>query len=672
MSRSRRAASGAALALGCAAALALGCRAEPTDTAQSDDPRTRAAPPAELAAAADAPRFADARRAAALRSELRRGRLLVVGLDGADWRFLDPEMEAGRLPNLARLATSGARGELVALEPLLSPLLWSSLATGQPPERHGVLDFFEKDARGALRAISSRARRSPAVWDVLSSLGEPVALSGWWATHPAPPLHGVVVSDRVTLTVLPGPRDADLELAVWPPAWRERLRALRLAPEAVPPELVRRLADVGEAEISAAPAAATDDPLRMLVETVAATVTNLRTAEAAWREVSPRALFVYFDGTDVVGHLFAAAAEPALPGVDPQLVRRFAATPRRYWQWLDEELGRLFALAGPDDTIVVVSDHGFRWGADRPRAVESATTTRTAVLWHRPEGMILIAGAGARPGARGRGGTLDFAPTLLALLGLPRGADLPGAPLAWALTAAPPAGEAVDYAALVPVAAPPAAPEASEADREAIARLRALGYLGAESGSAAATDEPLTTGALNNLGARRIATGDLAGAAEAFRRAIRSDPAYPGAYQNLAAVELRLGRAREAVRSFLAGLPHEPGRADEAAVELALALRERGERELAVELLARARELRPPSYTLALNHGTLLGELDRLAEALDAFRAACELGPNSAVAWRNRAVAAAQLGAREEMLAAARRSLELDPDQLELRRLAGL
>jgi protein O-GlcNAc transferase len=181
----------------------------------------------------------------------------------------------------------------------------------------------------------------------------------------------------------------------------------------------------------------------------------------------------------------------------------------------------------------------------------------------------------------------------------------------------------------------------------------------------------LTTGALNNLGARLLADGDLAGAAGAFERAIRSDPDYPGAYQNLASIQMRQGRTRDAVRTFLAGLAHEPARADEATVEMALALRERGEPALAIELLSRARAIRPPSYTLTLNLGTLLGEQGRFAEALACFRQACDLEPASAVAWRNVAVAAARLGALDEARRAARRSLELDAAQPELRELAG-
>jgi len=50
-------------------------------------------------------------------------RLLVIGLDGLDWEILDPLLEAGRLPNLARLIENGVRAKLLTISPMLSPVI---------------------------------------------------------------------------------------------------------------------------------------------------------------------------------------------------------------------------------------------------------------------------------------------------------------------------------------------------------------------------------------------------------------------------------------------------------------------------------------------------------------------------------------------------------------------
>jgi len=57
-------------------------------------------------------------------------RLVVIGLDGADWRVIDPLLEAGELPNLARLAETGVAGILESIEPTFSPVVWSSIFSG--------------------------------------------------------------------------------------------------------------------------------------------------------------------------------------------------------------------------------------------------------------------------------------------------------------------------------------------------------------------------------------------------------------------------------------------------------------------------------------------------------------------------------------------------------------
>ena len=60
-----------------------------------------------------------------------RGRVLVVGIDGASMRVIEPMIAAGRLPNLAALAREGASGKLRSLEPLLSPRVWTSVVTSR-------------------------------------------------------------------------------------------------------------------------------------------------------------------------------------------------------------------------------------------------------------------------------------------------------------------------------------------------------------------------------------------------------------------------------------------------------------------------------------------------------------------------------------------------------------
>lgn len=58
-------------------------------------------------------------------------RVLLVGWDGADWKLIDPLLERGQMPNLEKLINAGVMGNIASLIPMLSPILWTSIATGK-------------------------------------------------------------------------------------------------------------------------------------------------------------------------------------------------------------------------------------------------------------------------------------------------------------------------------------------------------------------------------------------------------------------------------------------------------------------------------------------------------------------------------------------------------------
>ena len=76
-------------------------------------------------------------------------RVLLIGWDGADWRILDPLLEAGVLPNLAALVERGGSAVLRSTLPTHSWAAWPSFLTGVDPADHGVFDIFESRGGGA-------------------------------------------------------------------------------------------------------------------------------------------------------------------------------------------------------------------------------------------------------------------------------------------------------------------------------------------------------------------------------------------------------------------------------------------------------------------------------------------------------------------------------------------
>lgn len=123
-------------------------------------------------------------------------KLLVIGWDAADWNCIDPLLRTGAMPNLQRLLASGVRGNLKSIEPKLSPILWTSIATGKVAEKHGILNFVEPRPDGeGIRVSQSTSRKTKAVWNILSQQQRVTNVIGWYASHPAEPINGRIVSN---------------------------------------------------------------------------------------------------------------------------------------------------------------------------------------------------------------------------------------------------------------------------------------------------------------------------------------------------------------------------------------------------------------------------------------------------------------------------------------------
>src|SRR4029453_9187358 len=114
------------------------------------------------------------------------GRVIVLGLDGMDPDTVDLMLSEGQLPNFARLRREGAYGRLASSAPMLSPILWTTIATGKLPVDHRITHFVATNPKtGAEVPVTSQMRRVKALWNVLSEHERRVAVVGWWATWPA-------------------------------------------------------------------------------------------------------------------------------------------------------------------------------------------------------------------------------------------------------------------------------------------------------------------------------------------------------------------------------------------------------------------------------------------------------------------------------------------------------
>jgi len=402
-------------------------------------------------------------------------KILLIGWDAADWKMIHPLLDAGKMPNLEQLVNRGVMGNLSTLYPELSPMLWTSIATGKRPFNHGIHGFTEPDPGGqGVRPVTNLSRTTKALWNILSQNNIKSNVIGWWPSHPAEPINGVMVSNHYQR--IAGKIDQPwpvMKGAVHPSRITDNLARLRVHPQQL---------DFGHIEPFVLDISGIDQDKDHRIETLAkmiAETLTIRNAACAVMHHEPwRFTGVYFDGIDHFGHAFMRYNPPRQPWVEEKDFEIYQNVVASGYVLHDIILGNLLGEAGADATVIIISDHGFHSDHLRPRHIPHEPAGPAAQ--HRPYGIFVMAGPGIKQDELVHGASLlDICPTVLTLLGLPVGQDMDGKPLVQAFES-PPAVAAIPSWDAVAGPAGMHSPEKRidpvEA-QEAIRQLVALGYI---------------------------------------------------------------------------------------------------------------------------------------------------------------------------------------------------
>jgi tetratricopeptide (TPR) repeat protein/predicted AlkP superfamily phosphohydrolase/phosphomutase len=567
--------------------------------------------------------------------------LLFIGLDGADWDIIDPLVAQGRLPHLARLAREGTRARLRTVTPILSPVVWTSIATGKGPAKHGIIDFLARASDGSMVPVTSSLRRARAVWNILGDAGVPVAVTAWWATWPAERVRGFMATDRIAYqlfrSVAPEPSTdpaTDARGKTWPPELYGDLEPRVVRPDAVTDDQLASWVDfraLGE------PTA--DD--RERIDELRTIVASTRTYEAIGAELlrrQPRGFHaVYNESTDTVAHLFMPFRPPRRHDVDRRRAAAFGAVVDAAYREADAWVGRMLERVGRGWTVIVASDHGFKHGDNRP-TTDPRVDHGPGADWHDRFGILILWGPDIRSGARvADASVLDLTPTILALYGLPVGEDMDGRVLEEALE---PAFLAAHPPRTVPTyergGAPPGPVEPSTQDPELIAKLRALGYLGSgsddpDAGRKAAPEFSQDSArAFNNRGVILMTQHDLPAALAEFEKGLRAGGGIQSLV-NIAQVHILEGRLDDAERTLAEIERLDPDARMLPGLEGAVA-NLRGDDSRAKRLLREAIRIDPADSRSHSRLGHILETEGKLDEGLAEFESAIRADPDDAEA----------------------------------------
>ncbi|MFN2490530.1 MAG: alkaline phosphatase family protein [Actinomycetota bacterium] len=294
------------------------------------------------------------------------GKLLMLGLDGATFSVLDPAFEAGHMPNLAALLGRGASGVLTSTIPPYTPPGWTSIFTGVNPGKHGIFGFtlgHVQDPRGLVRLDRVTA---PALWNVANAQGRRIGVFNVPMTYPAPVVDGWSVSGMLT-----------------PEGGGET------------PDNFTHPADLGAKVSGAAGDYRIDIDVNYDQDWKSTAIIERLSQNLALKR---RALRYLLDTDGDLPILFAVLEAPDrlmhvhYKYIDPRCSHfaRPEAGPirERAWAFFDEMdalIGDLLSWAGPDASIVTMSDHGF---GPKDKSVNINLALRE---W----GLLRLGGAGA-------------------------------------------------------------------------------------------------------------------------------------------------------------------------------------------------------------------------------------------------------------------------------------
>ena len=240
------------------------------------------------------------------------------------------------MPTLQRLVKGGASGVLTTTLPPISSSAWVSFATGKNPGKHGLVDFVHPRPNSyQISIVSPQQRASKAIWNLLSDAGRKVGIVGMPVTYPPEEVNGYMVSDFLTPSAsddytYPPSLGDELERAMggFPLLPNERYRSTKFTD--------RFIADM-----------ATDVERRL---------------EGALYLLDSEAtdfFFILFWSNDMLQHETWSLLDKTHPDHDPRAGKRYRSLVVDFHRKLDHAVGRLLDKAGPEDLVIVMSDHGF-------------------------------------------------------------------------------------------------------------------------------------------------------------------------------------------------------------------------------------------------------------------------------------------------------------------------
>ena len=352
-------------------------------------------------------------------------KVLVIGWDAAEWKVIMPLIQQGKMPAFARLMSRGVHGKLQTLDPPLSPMLWTSIATGFRADKHGIGGFIEPTPDGEnLRPVTSTSRKVKAIWNILNQEGYKSNVVAWWPSNPAEPINGVMISNLYQIATKPLEEEWEMPKGtVHPKELEETMKDFRIHPHQI--TLNQALPFIPNLKENIA--LRSDKRTTSVIKNMA----NAGTIHSASCHLLEKSewdfMAVYHDAIDHFSHVAMRYFPPRRPEIPEQDFEDFQHVVEAAYIFHDRMLARMMSLIDEENTtVLLISDHGFHCDHQRPLYIPKEPSG--PAVEHSPYGVFVMAGPGIKNnGAHISGASvLDITPTLLHHMDLPVGKDMEG------------------------------------------------------------------------------------------------------------------------------------------------------------------------------------------------------------------------------------------------------
>lgn len=388
-------------------------------------------------------------------------KVLLIGIDAFTWKILNPLIETGKLPNIKRLIDDGVYGKLESIEPMVSPALWTTIATGKVFEKHGINSFAETPPGFSDPIpVTSNLRKCKAIWNILTENGRKSIIIDYYVAYPPEKINGIMVS-RLNYFPERAKYRKDLQ--------RKQKFPCMTFPSSVEKKVNRIISNLDLFEGLDSPVSAFND-LKIL-ESVSLNFVNNR-----WDFFA-----LYTPVIDGTGHHHWRHMEPE-KFRDPRWevteegIKKYGNLIKDLYLEVDSFIGQLLTSIGKDTITIIVSDHGMK--ATLEFDSKNPYDSGEHDLY---DGVIVMSGKGIKKGFwLTNASVLDIAPTILYLFNLPIARDMDGKVLTEAIETSFLEKKAIRYIDTydtfkdqkkenIPISSP--------FDKEIINRLKSLGYL---------------------------------------------------------------------------------------------------------------------------------------------------------------------------------------------------